>query len=173
MKVWKWKLLSCVQLFATLWTIQFMEFSQARMLEWVDFPFSRGSSQSRDRTQVSHIAGTFFTSWATREAQFCHIISIFFKFWFMFVFNLLFWNRMLYFHLLFEHASLASFHYLLNILKCCIILFIIENLILIHFRWLYWWEDSFLEFCSNSFSNFTEHPLLLCPCNVKKWHSAF
>ena len=35
---------------------------QARILEWVAFPFSRGSSQPRDRTQVSHIAGRFFTS---------------------------------------------------------------------------------------------------------------
>ena len=42
---------------------------QARILEWVAFPFSRGSSQPRDQTQVSHIAGGFFTSWATREAQ--------------------------------------------------------------------------------------------------------
>ena len=42
---------------------------QARMLEWVAFPFSRGSSQPRDWTQVSHITGGFFTSWATREAQ--------------------------------------------------------------------------------------------------------
>ena len=42
---------------------------QARILEWVAFPFSRGSSQPRDRTQVFHIAGGFFTSWATREAQ--------------------------------------------------------------------------------------------------------
>ena len=42
---------------------------QARILEWVAFPFSRGSSQARDQTQVSHIAGGFFTSWATREAQ--------------------------------------------------------------------------------------------------------
>ena len=41
---------------------------QARILEWVAFPFSRGSSQPRDRTQVSHIAGRFFTSWATKEA---------------------------------------------------------------------------------------------------------
>ena len=41
---------------------------QARILEWVAFPFSRGSSQHRDRTQVSHIAGGFFTSWATRKA---------------------------------------------------------------------------------------------------------
>ena len=37
---------------------------QARILEWV-----AGFSQPRDRTQVSHIAGGFFTSWATREAQ--------------------------------------------------------------------------------------------------------
>ena len=35
---------------------------QARILEWVAFPFSRGPSQPRDRTQVSHIAGGFFTS---------------------------------------------------------------------------------------------------------------
>ena len=37
-------------------------------MEWVAFPFSRGSSPPRDRTQVSHIAGEFFTSWTTREA---------------------------------------------------------------------------------------------------------
>ena len=42
---------------------------QARILEWVAFPCSRRSSQPRDRTQVSRIAGGFFTSWATREAQ--------------------------------------------------------------------------------------------------------
>ena len=42
---------------------------QARRLEWVAFPFSRGSSQPRDWTQVSRIAGRFFTSWATRETQ--------------------------------------------------------------------------------------------------------
>ena len=42
---------------------------QARILEWVAFPFSRGSSQPRDRTQVSCIAGRFFTTRATREAQ--------------------------------------------------------------------------------------------------------
>ena len=35
---------------------------QARILEWVAFPFSRGSSQPRDRTQVSRIAGGFFHS---------------------------------------------------------------------------------------------------------------
>ena len=35
---------------------------QARILEWVAFPSSRGSSQPRDRTQVSHVAGGFFMS---------------------------------------------------------------------------------------------------------------
>ena len=35
---------------------------QARILEWVSFPFSRGSSPPRDRTQVSGPAGRFFTS---------------------------------------------------------------------------------------------------------------
>ena len=57
----------------------------ARILEWVScilypvssiledtgaFPFSRGSSQPRDQTQVFRIAGGFFTSWAIREATF-------------------------------------------------------------------------------------------------------
>ena len=41
---------------------------QARILEWVAFPFSRGSPQRRDRTQVSRVAGGFFTSWA-KESQ--------------------------------------------------------------------------------------------------------
>ena len=41
----------------------------ARILEWVAVPFSRGSSQPRDQTQVSHIARGFFTSWATRKTQ--------------------------------------------------------------------------------------------------------
>ena len=42
---------------------------QARILVQVAFPFSRGSSQPRDRTQVSRIAGRFYTRWATRVAQ--------------------------------------------------------------------------------------------------------
>ena len=41
---------------------------QARILEWVAISFSRGFSQPRDRTQVSHIAGRCFTIWVTREA---------------------------------------------------------------------------------------------------------
>ena len=45
------------------------EILQAMILEWLAFPFSRGSFQPRDQTQVSHIAGKFFTIWATRKAQ--------------------------------------------------------------------------------------------------------
>ena len=66
--------LSSVQLFATPWTVTHqaplsMGILQARILEWVAMPFSRGSSQPRDQTQVSHIASRYFTTWATREAQ--------------------------------------------------------------------------------------------------------
>ena len=42
---------------------------QARMLEWVAIPFSRRSSQPRDRTRVSCIEGRFFTFWATGKIQ--------------------------------------------------------------------------------------------------------
>ena len=38
-----------------------------RILEWIAYPFTSWSSQPRDRTQVSHIAGRFFTNWAIRE----------------------------------------------------------------------------------------------------------
>ena len=41
---------------------------QARILEWVAILSSRGFSQPKDQIHVSHIAGGFFTDWATREA---------------------------------------------------------------------------------------------------------
>ena len=41
---------------------------QARILEWVAISFSRGSSQPKDWTRVSCIAGRFFIIWVTREA---------------------------------------------------------------------------------------------------------
>ena len=65
-KCWKWKSLSCV------WLCDRMDCSlpgssvhgilQMRILEWVVIPLSRGFSQPRDRTQISPIAGGFFTS---------------------------------------------------------------------------------------------------------------
>ena len=42
---------------------------QARTLEWVAMPSSRGSSRPRDRTWIFCIAGRFFTVWATGEAS--------------------------------------------------------------------------------------------------------
>ena len=48
---------------------------QAKILEGVAFPFSGGSSQPRDWTQVSRTAGGFFTSWATREAKNTGVVS--------------------------------------------------------------------------------------------------
>ena len=62
----KWKVkvksLSHVRLFATPWTVAHQAslstgFFQARILQWVAIPFSRGSSRPRDWTQVSSIAG--------------------------------------------------------------------------------------------------------------------
>ena len=55
-ELWQWQSLSHVP-----------GILQARVLEWVAVPFPRGSSQPRDWTHVSHIAGRFLTSWATRE----------------------------------------------------------------------------------------------------------
>ena len=46
---------------------------QARVLEWVAIAFSRGSSQLRDWTQVSCIAGRHFTIWATKEVLKFHL----------------------------------------------------------------------------------------------------
>ena len=68
-----WYVLVCLlSLFSCVRLCDPMDFSQpdfsvhgilqARILEWVAFPFSRGSSQPRDRTKVSRIAGRFFTS---------------------------------------------------------------------------------------------------------------
>ena len=101
-----WKSLSRVQLFATLWTKQSMEFSRQntrvdslsllqgivptqgsnpglphcrwilyqlshkgnpRILEWVGYHFSSGSSWRRNWTRVSYIAAGFFTNWDIRE----------------------------------------------------------------------------------------------------------
>ena len=60
-------------LFATSWTSppgsSVDGILQATKMEWGAIPFSRGSFQPRDQTQVSCIAGSFFTIRATREAS--------------------------------------------------------------------------------------------------------
>ena len=69
-----WRSFRHVRLFATPWTVTCQgspvhRIFQARILEWVAIPFSRGSSQPRDWTQVSHIPAEFFIFSATREAH--------------------------------------------------------------------------------------------------------
>ena len=69
-----WLVIQSCLLFATPWTVacqapQSMKILQTRMLEWVDLTSSRGSSQPRDQTQVSCIAGGFFAIWASKKAQ--------------------------------------------------------------------------------------------------------
>ena len=69
-----WCLVAQSCLFATPWTLAHqaplsMGILQARILEWVAMPSSRGLSQPRGWTQVSHIAGGLFTIWATRKAK--------------------------------------------------------------------------------------------------------
>ena len=59
-----WGLLHCRRI---LYHLSYQE--SPRILEWVAYPFSRGSSQPRNQTGVSCIAGRFFTSRATREAH--------------------------------------------------------------------------------------------------------
>ena len=49
---------------------------QARILGWVSMSSSRVSSQARDPTQVSCVAGEFFTNWATREARVCVCVCV-------------------------------------------------------------------------------------------------
>ena len=52
------------------WILYYLSHKESpRILEWIAYPFSRGTSWSRNQTGVSCIAGGFFTSWATREAQ--------------------------------------------------------------------------------------------------------
>ena len=60
----------------SLWPDGLHGILQARTLEWVAMSFSRGSSQPRGWTQVSRIAGRFFTVWATREACGRHSIEV-------------------------------------------------------------------------------------------------
>ena len=59
---------SCLTLWPKDYTVHGI--LQAKILEWVAIPFSRGSSQPRNRTQVSRIAGGFFTNWATKGSPY-------------------------------------------------------------------------------------------------------
>ena len=68
----KWKSHSCVPTLCNSMDCRLSssihEILQARVLEWVTVSFSQGSSQAGDRTQVSCIAGRFFTNWASSSS---------------------------------------------------------------------------------------------------------
>ena len=48
---------------------------QARILEWIAISLSKGSSRSKDRTQISHIVDSRFTVWATRDVRFFFFLN--------------------------------------------------------------------------------------------------
>ena len=64
---WKWTSLIRVRLFVTPWTLQCMEFSRPEYWSGEPFPSPADLPNPGDWTQVSCIAGGFFTSWSTRE----------------------------------------------------------------------------------------------------------
>ena len=74
------KSLSCVRLFASPWTVACqaplsMGFPRQEYWSGLPFPFSRGSSQPRNWTQVSRIIGRHLPIWATREVHTIALIS--------------------------------------------------------------------------------------------------
>ena len=59
-------------------------FLQARKLEWVDIPFSRGSPQPRDQTWVSCFGSKLFTIWATTESSHIELGLHYFDLYYLF-----------------------------------------------------------------------------------------
>ena len=70
---------SCLVVSDSLWPHGIL---QARILEWVAFPFSRRSFPLRNWTRVSCIVGGFFTNWAIRETTVRRVSLICFFFFF-------------------------------------------------------------------------------------------
>ena len=71
---------------------------QERLLDWVAIPFSRGSFLPRDQTQLSCIAGRFFTVWTTMF-MIIHIFAWLISLWYYATRSLissLFWLRLLF-----------------------------------------------------------------------------
>ena len=62
-----------------------------RILEWVTYSFSKGSSQPRNQTGVSCIAGSFFTSWTTREAHNFFLVFSEIRTWIYWYISFKFW----------------------------------------------------------------------------------
>ena len=111
---------------------------QARILECVAIPFSRATSQPRDQTQVSCIAGGFLTIWATREV---HL--------YIWIYLYLFFQLYIYilFQILFHYRSLQDIEYssLCYIVGLCWLSFFFN-----FYFWLHWVFVAVCGFCSCS-----------------------
>ena len=91
---------------------------QARILEWVAIPFSRGSSLPRDWTQVSCNAGRLFTVWTTREN---------FDYWELHLKHVLLWAFSHLKHSCEYLPALCQFKRSVNILLCCFSILSFQN----------------------------------------------
>ena len=98
---------------------------QARILEWIAVPFSRRSSQLRDRTQVSLTACRFFTIWATREA--CKIQAEDWLILKILQWIIILWNTVL------GYPNLSLYYRLVFFSYWIIISFCIINISLLHY----------------------------------------
>ena len=67
--------LICISYISYIYTVHGI--LQARILEWVAFPFSRGSFWPSNWTRVSCTEGRFFTNWAIRQALYCISYNLF------------------------------------------------------------------------------------------------
>ena len=155
---------------------------QARIPQWVAVPFSRGSYQPRDRTQVSHIAGRFFTSRATREAhQLIYSLTNTYVFYLAFFSSVQSLSHVWLFVISGTGALQASLSSTISwgLLKlistesvmpsnhlvfCCPLLFLLcsifpsirvfSNELALHIRWPKYWSFSFSINPSNEYSGF-------------------
>ena len=113
--------LSHVQLFATPWTATrqvplYMGFSRQEYWSGLPCPSQRGSSQPRDQTQVSCIAGRFFTTWATPKKQLCYFKNTMTHWWGLHFWQLQPWaimnpqkialTKLIYFTLVFSECNI-------------------------------------------------------------------
>ena len=105
---------------------------QARILEWIAIPFSRGSSWSRDQTQVSHIAGGFFTFWATS----CFILKL--K-----VFFLFFWSDRFVVYVVSFNTLFLRYHECSDVVYILLCFFVLYWGV--HAYLLYFWHKPFFQ----------------------------
>ena len=127
--------------------------SQARILEWVAIPCSRGSSLPRDQTQISCIAGRFFTVWAARKALIERLANL--KNWQMirFIFK--------------DNAFTFPLHFIYRLYQFCIVEFlmiVLWNRLLILRDLMAIWQKGIIHFPQVILliNHIKQHGLRLC-----------